>query len=81
MIIAIIILSVCVLLLMISLLLISVKCIDLNASFNLLVEQLQDREESFDRAQKLVMDKFGYYVPNSKIYLEIAERELRKGQE
>jgi hypothetical protein len=80
MIITIIILSVCVLFLLIALLLISVKCIDLNATANFLQESLRDKEEVFCRAQALVLDRFDFYVPGSKLYLEIAERDFRKEQ-
>lgn len=78
---AVITLSIIVLLLLIALLLISFKCIDLNATANLSQELLRDKEEIFCRAQILVQEKFDYYVPTSKLYLELAERELRKEQE
>ncbi len=77
---AIISLSVCVLILLVALLRVLFNCSNLESMNELLNSMLSEKEELYCRAQKLVMDKFGYYVPNSKLYLEIAEHELRKEQ-
>lgn len=80
MIFAIIILSTTVLLLLVTIIFLSAKCIDLNSSFNCIAESLREKEENFSRAQNLVMDKFNFHLPSSRLFLEIVERDLRKEQ-
>jgi len=78
---AVIVLSVCVLFLLVAVLLISVKCLGLNSKADLLLEQLSNQEEIFCRAQSLVHDKFGFYIPGSRLYLEMAERQLQESKQ
>ncbi|UYE90243.1 hypothetical protein A5gp_00045 [Alteromonas phage vB_AemP_PT15-A5] len=77
---AIVVLSISTLLLLLVVAALAAKCVDLTASFNVVSGQLQEKEEMFARSQKLVADKFDFFMPASKLYLEIAERELRKEQ-
>lgn len=73
MIIAIIVLSLLVLLLCAALLLCAFKLFDLNAQVQVYLQMLKDKEEVICRANSLVYEKFGYYVPMSDSYLSIEE--------
>ena len=71
--IAIIVLSLLVFLLCSALLLCAFKLFDLNAQVQLYTKLLLDKEELICRANNLVHEKFGYYVPMSDKYISIEE--------